>query len=477
MSRVPGHQKGRSLVWQKMDLSHFQFGEIVEISSRCRWSGPQLLNWVEQRAHEWMALQPPSRGAALIYTSNSAVFFVDLLACWRLGFCAIPMDATAPARVRQEWEQQLAPALIVEPNGTVRKRTAEPSLWPEEFALGLLSSGSSGPPRLTLHTCESLQRKMETLAKVIPLNQIQNTLCALPVHFGHGLVCNSLFPWLMGSTLHLQEGFTPAFVAALDEMIEAYRISFFSSTPVVWGLLEQFGTRLPKPGLRRIHCASAPLDERRAETMRAWSGPAELWNVYGLTEFLGWVSGSRFERIEDCTRVGAGWDTEISIDPANSEVRLKAPFMMRASRALNALDVEEELRTHQETEFWRTGDAGRWNGGNLVLTGRIDFQINKAGLKIQPEEIEMTAQQAAGVADVACTGFEDPIWGSKVGLLVCVRNGQTVHPETLRAWLAERLPAYKVPDLIRVVERLPRTSRGKLERHSLRDLANREFRK
>ncbi len=450
-----------------MWLSHFEIGELAEIGSGQSAAIAQIKSSVIQRRDQLIKIGLSPGKRIILYAHNSISFFVDLLACWECGACAIPLDGRAPGSTRRQWENWIQPhAKVHSPESPVLLHANAP-LWPKEIALGLLTSGSSALPRLTLHSADALEKKMKALAAAIPIEDVAVSLCALPTHFGHGLICNSLFPWLHGAKLHLAESFHPALLAQLDDIVRKREVRFLSSTPAVWALAAEFTEKSAKPSLRRVHCASAMLEPKRAETLQAWASGAQVWNVYGLTEFLGWVSGAPLD--ERATHVGSGWSTDIRLDDKNDEVLLRAPFRMHSSiTSTDILDLQRE-----DGNGWHsTRDRGEWDGGSLRLFGRMDFVINKGGLKIQPEEVEAIAAGHPEVTDCQCGARPDPLWGEKVALAVVLKSGSSLKAYELRAWLGERLPAYKVPDEIAFVSSLMRNARGKLERARFNEQRN-----
>ena len=100
---------------------------------------------------------------------------------------------------------------------------------------------------------------MIALAERLGTRAFTRTLCLLPTHFGHGLICNCLFPWLAGRDLFITQPFRPEIIMRLGPLLDEYRITFMSSVPSVWRLALKLGKRPGAGTLERVHCGSAPL--------------------------------------------------------------------------------------------------------------------------------------------------------------------------------------------------------------------------
>ncbi len=116
---------------------------------------------------------------------------------------------------------------------------------------------------------------------------------------------------------------------------------------------------------------------------------------------------------------------------------------------------------------FRTGDLARYRSdGNIEFLGRIDNQVKIRGLRIELGEIEATLALHPQVAEVAVLAREET-GGKRLVAYVAPRAGARLEPGELRALAAERLPDYMVPTALVLLDRLPRTSHGKLDRAAL----------
>lgn len=428
-----------------MWLRQFDIGAITELKTGRHVSSPDLVPAINRRAIDLTKLGVESGDRVFLYQNASIEFYVNLLAIWSLGGCAVPLEAALPEDVRARLSKKFSPALSIDPNGSMN--TMETSAVEKRAtALLLTTSGSTGDPKAIAHSFDGIALKMSALRAAIPVEQVARTLCALPVSFGHGLVCNSLYPLLSGQHLFIAPSFQPQVLAELDDVINRHSISFFSSTPIVWSMIGRFAEAQQKPSLKRVHCASAPLEGRHVKAMQAWASTTEFWNVYGLTEFLGWVSGALVDA-DTPAYVGRGWGVEARLE--RDELFLRAPFQ--------SPEIEGWHATRDRAEFSKDGG---W-----ILKGRLDLVINRAGLKVFPDDVEAAAVAHPAVQESCCVPIADELRGQKVALVIVAKSA--LDAEEFRHWLESRLPPAQHPDIIRMMTELPRNVRGKIDRASL----------
>lgn len=123
-------------------------------------------------------------------------------------------------------------------------------------------------------------------------------------------------------------------------------------------------------------------------------------------------------------------------------------------------------------EWYRTGDLGRTDAdGYLYVTGRASSVVKVGGNRVSTDEVAATLRAHPGIVQAAVIAVEDRMWTNRLEGFVVAGDGEPVGAESLRAWIGERQPAYKVPRRIHVLDELPVDSSGKLSLRALEGLA------
>jgi acyl-CoA synthetase (AMP-forming)/AMP-acid ligase II len=116
--------------------------------------------------------------------------------------------------------------------------------------------------------------------------------------------------------------------------------------------------------------------------------------------------------------------------------------------------------------WFRTGDEGILDAdGYLRLVGRIKELINRGGEKISPREIDEVLLAHPAVAEAVCFGVPHPTWGEEVAAAVVLREAAS--ESDLLGYCRDRLADFKCPKKVHLVETIPRTATGKIQRRAV----------
>ncbi len=424
----------------------------------------------------------------LIKHGGTPSFFADLLAVWNVGACAACLNPAITEPELLNIIDFLKPALVLYGTGQVQcsdlpipalildREKSSSSLCSfdvsghqDDDALILFTSGTTGTPKGVVHTARSLSARLALNQAYIPHKIRQKTLCPLPTHFGHGLIGNSLTALLGGNDLFLTRGGDLRLSAVIGKLIDDNNITFMSSVPAHWKVILKASPPPSRSSLRKVHIGSAPLSVDLWNSVIQWSGTNDVANMYGITETCNWIGGASAASMPpEEGLVGAVWGGSAAIltntgdicKIGKGEIIVSTPSLMSGYFNLN--DLTNQVL---ENGWFHTGDIGVIDrNGMIKLTGRQKFEINRGGLKVHPEDIDVLLERHPSVLEATAFGVADSIVGQTVAVAVCADTGWKIDIEELQRWCVENLTREKIPEKWFVLSEIPKTDRGKVNR-------------
>ncbi|HLW94423.1 MAG TPA: AMP-binding protein [Solirubrobacteraceae bacterium] len=365
-------------------------------------------------------------------------FVVALHSCFRAGAVAVPLDPRDPASDLRRAETDV---VIDRPLDCRAAAAPARQCELEDAALIVRTSGTSGEPKDVPLTYGNFLWSAIGSAVALGLDPRERWLCTLPlVHVGGlSIVLRSA---IYGTTAVLHERFD---AQAAARAIRDDEITLVSVVATTLRRLLDAGLSDP-PTLRCALAGGGPVSAVLIE--RAHLAGVTVSQTYGLTEACSQVAtqspGEREAAAGPplfCSRVGIA---------ANGEILVGGPTVSPSVAG-------GELAT---------GDVGELlSDGSLRVLGRISETIISGGENVSPSEVEAVLEEHPLVAEAGVYAMVDEQWGEAVHAAVVARA--PLDAGELRAWCSTRLAAYKVPKEIRLVEALPRTASGKLQRKLL----------
>ena len=459
---------------------------------------PQLLELVAETAKGLSAfgVRPGDRVAMAFPNGPEAI----------IVFLAVASVATAcplnPAYTEAEFRFYLedigARFLILPPNEVPNARTAlQPGATLIEAALdhdGRLRLGSSasashdavghGPSdddvALVLHTSGTTSRPKRvplrhrhltaSVANIVASYQLRAddlTICVMPLFHVHGLLASALATLGTGGTVVVPRSFSPM---GFWPVAEAVHPTWFTASPTPHQLI-LMRARAQRPAgserLRFVRSCSSALAPAQMSQMEERLG-APVLEAYGMTEASHQMASNPLPpqpRVAGSVGRATGIDLAILDEAGKSlptgstgEVSIKGP------NVIDGYENNPQANAASFTDGWfRTGDQGTVDGdGYLRLLGRIKELINRGGEKIAPREIDEVLESHPLVKEAVAFGIPHPTWGEEVAAAVVVSGA--IDEKELAAYSRTRLAAFKVPKTIHIVDAIPRTPTGKVQR-------------
>lgn len=352
----------------------------------------------------------------------------------------------------------------------LRRRSSE--VFAETPLLILYTSGTTGPPKgaILAHT---MTRNCADIANRLRLDSDDQLVLYLPLFHAFAITAVQSFLWV-GGCLALMERFS---ARRSLELMERERAT------VAYGVNTMFYDQLNE--------ASFPTRDLSALRFCLTNGRGELIemldekmacavNLYGMTETTGFTAiGSPSDDAETRRTTNGqplpGADVCILGDDG-------AP-LPRGSRGMIAVRghmifreyferPQETAASFNERGWFVTGDSGHLTtDGQLCFAGRIGDMMKVGGENVHPAEIEDALMSHDAVRSAAVFGVQDLRLGEVPVAAVELHTNKAVGEDELRTFVASRLAKFKVPREVRVMEELPRTGSGKIQKYVLRDLA------
>jgi len=415
----------------------------------------------------------------------SADFFSALFAIWQTGACPLVLDPGLSTPERDNICRFVEPAAMVAVNNdewpvpvigapeieadhvraVIQLSAAAP-------ALALLTSGTTGQPKIVVLSFAALDARIKTNIQAIGADTLNRTLQTLSLSFGHGLIGSALTTLMAGGTLVLpQTGH--ALAMKLGALIDEHAISFMTSVPAFWHMVFKASTPPSGGCLKRVHVGSAPLSKAHWKKITNWAA-CPVFNCYGMTETANWVAAAPYAEQAADGVVGHCLEGEFAVMGEDGS-RLNSgtgEVILRSAGLMTGYHRQPEATIAVLADGWyRTGDVGHLaSDGCLTLIGRQKEEINRAGSKVQPVEVDQLLETHPDIIEACTFAVEDSITGEAVAVAIVTSPGSALDKHLLAKWCLERARKEIIPTHWYFVDQLCRTDRGKPDRTGQRKM-------
>jgi len=344
------------------------------------------------------------------------------------------------------------------------------SIHDSDRALILYTSGSTGRPKGVCLNY-NLDAAPQAMEHFVDLSARDVKISALPLSHAGGLVYlqNCVY---FGITLVLMERFNPPEFLRLVEKHKATCLHLVPSMYYALLQLKEF-EKYDLSSLRWVNVFGAPNAPETIRRFKTYCPNAKLLNGWGLTETNApnTVIPMGSDRIESIGRP-APWITLRLIDDAGNEVvpgtagelTIKSWVVMEGYYK-DAAMTKEVLRDG----WFYTGDLARCDEEGLYyIVGRKKDMIKVSGQLVFPYEVEEVIHNHPAVREVAVVGAPDALRGETVKAFIVAREGAAVAEQDIRDFCRERLAKFKQPQAVAVLEALPKTRTGKVDKNALK---------
>ncbi|TAF12220.1 MAG: amino acid adenylation domain-containing protein [Nostocales cyanobacterium] len=361
----------------------------------------------------------------------------------------------------------------------------------ENLAYLIYTSGSTGKPKGVQMPHASVCNYLEAIAKILPVNNQDIYLHTASFSFTAS-VRQLFLPLSQGATSIIATREQTRTPLSLFELIQTQGVTISDGVPSVWryGLMAlesldpKYTKAISESKLRLIIFGGELLPYQLIKNLRnLFKISPDFFNILGQTESI----GHGFYSIPKDCNLEAGYvpvgyplkDIQqvyvlnSNLEPVkigeSGEVHIAGSTLARGYLNRTQANAEKFIDHpfNLQQQLFKTGDVARYlNDGTLEILGRIDFQVNIRGMRVELEEIEAVLKLHPHVREGIVTARED-IPGDKRLVAYIVAKNKAFNWGEIRSFIEQKLPDYMIPNAFVLMEKMPVLPNGKLDRHSL----------
>lgn len=421
-----------------------------------------------------------------IMMGNEPTFIFTLYAIWSIGATAIPLNPNYTSHeVDYILEQSDTRAVLISEQQTIENIlncTAEvilpivDHLYPltsipysmQDVAVILYTSGTTGHPKGAMLTHENLFENAQDVAAFLGIYHDDRMITVLPVFHVFALTVAVNAPILQGATLLLQSHFSPS---RIFEAANEQGATVIAGVPTMYNFLLHTDSHYEKPlgSIRLAISGGSSLPKAVIEQFEE-RFYLKISEGYGLSEASPVTCFNPFgqQKVGSIGRSIIHVENRI-VDEYGKEVSpmMIGELIVRGKNVMKGYyKMPEETAQVLKNDWLYTGDLAYMDEeGYVFIVDRKKDLIIVGGYNVYPREVEEVLYQHEAVLEAAVVGLEDLVYGEKVCAYVTLK--EEIHPERLKVYCEGHLIEYKCPTEIRIVERLPKNSTGKVLKRQL----------
>lgn len=392
-----------------------------------------------------------------------------LLSCFAAGVTAVPLSLRYGTAHCSKILDTISPdAMITDTDGELSVGKYEGSKYsePEEHpALIMCTSGTTGKPKGAMLSERNIITNVGDIASYFEIGSGDKIFISRPLYHCAVLTGEFLVSLVKGVAIQFySEKFNPI---RMLELIDQYSITAFCGTPTLLSAMARFKRDSRTKTLRHICISGECMGADTALMIRNSFPQCKIYHVYGLTEAcprVSYLPPEQFAKHPDCVGIPLKSVSLKILDTSGKECgkNEEGILWVKGENVMLGYYAEKEKTQKVLKDGWLcTGDiACIGDSGFLKIKGRNDDLIIKAGMNIYPAEVEYELKRDSRVKEVLVYGF-DTISGKQIGMKIV---GDFLSVDEVRKLCIEHLPLFQIPQVIELVDELPKNGSGKIIR-------------
>jgi 4-hydroxybenzoate-CoA ligase len=357
------------------------------------------------------------------------------------------------------------------------------SVSPDECAFWLYSSGSTGTPKGVRHVHSSLKYTADTYGRhIVNIEPNDVVYSAAKLFFAYGLGNGMTFPMSAAATAILSSG-RPSPQAVTEVFAQTGPSVFFGVPTLYAAMLAAFDGKRPE-GIDRLRCCISAGEALPAEVGARWARLTgiEILDGVGSTELLHiFLSNRPGDVVLGTSGIAVpGYELRL-VDDQGQQVSPGAigELLVNGPSAADGYwNQRAKSRATFEGGWTRTGDKYELReDGRLVYCGRTDDMFKVSGVWVAPFEVEQALVSHPAVLEAAVVSQKDGDGLDKPKAYVVLKPGMNQQglAEGLKDHVKDKIGKWKYPRWIEIIDELPKTSTGKIQRFKLRQMQGVEY--
>lgn len=419
-----------------------------------------------------------SKKPLIVYGHMSKWMLVGMLASLKAGIGYVPIDVSIPRERIDKIIDTIQPEFIfatevlatsiqtITPSDVKEEPYNLPGLQADDVAYTIFTSGSTGMPKGVTILSESLNEFTEWMTSLYGLQEENYWLNQAPLSFDLSVM--AVYPSLAtGSTLVMIDKDMIKKPIDIYETLKQYPISAWVSTPSFMEMclmLPEFDA-VHHSNLKYFYFCGEALKHKTAESLKSKFNDSHIYNTYGPTEATVAVTGLEIteEVLRKYNPLPVGYARPgVTLSINDDELHIHGNAV--STGYVNAPDKTAAQFYQDKERSYRTGDKARLEEELLFIDGRIDFQIKLNGYRMELEEIEHVIAEQEGIKACIVTPVEKQ---GKVQYLIAHIVEINFQEALVREKLKNELPEYMIPRKFNVIDQIPMTANGKVDRKAL----------
>ena len=394
---------------------------------------------------------------------------------------ALAVQAQVPtlqhvAVVDGEGAESFDALLVTDATDAERTALAARRLSPDAVIQLLYTSGTTGEPKGVSHTSNTMLSNLVPFADRLHLTGADVIHMPSPLAHQLGFMYGLVLPAMLGCTAVLQDIFTPSVMA--QQITEESATFTMGATPFLNDLADYcIATGITTPSLRVFTSAGAPIPRALVTKAQAALGTAVI-SAWGMSE-NGAVTCTRIEDSADKVTATDGCPLpgmEVRVvDAAGHVVPTNEAGLLQVRGCSNFIGYlkRPDLSQVDDDGWFDSGDIARMDeDGYIRIAGRSKDIIIRGGENIPVVEVENLLFKHPAIALVAIVAYPDHRLGERACAYVVLKPGASLNFDEMVAYLRQQSMAVQyIPERLEILDEMPRTPTGKLQKFRLRDMA------